>query len=82
MAQERPTPNPEMIAELYLDEIKCFSSSNGIEEETVFPVVSRSRINFARHSGKRLAIELTIAALPWCIQYKSTSSAYIFSLCK
>ena len=65
MAQERPTPNPEMIAELYLDEIKCFSSSNGIEEETVFPVVSRSRINFARHSGKRLAIELTIAALPW-----------------
>ena len=61
----KTTPTPHIIAEDRPEGMKYFSSNNGMEEEIVFPVNSRSAMNLSLQSGNLREIELTIAALPW-----------------
>ncbi|MOA64153.1 hypothetical protein D3C78_1901180 [compost metagenome] len=63
--QDRPTPKPLKATRFQSESSTCFSSSNGMLDDTVFPVSTISLMNFSGSPSKRRATASTIAALPW-----------------
>ncbi|MNE88281.1 hypothetical protein D3C80_1855760 [compost metagenome] len=63
---DRPTPKPLRATRRHCEPSTCFSSSNGMLDDTVLPVSTMSLTNFSRcfPSLKRWDTASTIAALP------------------